>query len=43
MGTVLITLQNQLSAFAADNPHHSSTRRMRMLAMAARALLTQHP
>ncbi|XP_053988599.1 enhancer of mRNA-decapping protein 4 [Hylaeus volcanicus] len=43
MGTVLITLQNQLSAFVTANPNHSSTRRMKMLAMAARALLNQHP
>lgn len=43
MGTVLITLQNQLAAFAANNSNHRSTRRMKMLAMAARALLNQHP
>ncbi|XP_029669673.1 enhancer of mRNA-decapping protein 4 [Formica exsecta] len=43
MGTVLITLQNQLAAFVANNPNHRSTRRMKMLAMAARALLNQHP
>ncbi|XP_076244634.1 enhancer of mRNA-decapping protein 4 homolog Ge-1 isoform X2 [Calliopsis andreniformis] len=43
MGTVLITLQNQLAAFVAANPNHSSIRRMKMLAMAARALLNQHP
>nr|XP_034172470.1 enhancer of mRNA-decapping protein 4 [Osmia lignaria] len=43
MGTVLITLQNQLTAFIAANPNHSSIRRMKMLTMAARALLNQHP
>jgi len=43
MGTVLLTLQNQLAAFVANNPNHRSTRRMKMLAMAARALLNQHP
>ncbi|KZC10882.1 PREDICTED: enhancer of mRNA-decapping protein 4 [Dufourea novaeangliae] len=43
MGTVLMTLQSQLAAFIAANPNHSSTRRMKMLAMAARALLNQHP
>lgn len=43
MGTVLITLQNQLTAFIAANPNHSSVRRMKMLTMAARALLNQHP
>lgn len=43
MGTVLMTLQNQLAAFAASNPNHRSTRRMKMLGMATRALLSQHP
>ncbi|XP_031827294.1 enhancer of mRNA-decapping protein 4 homolog Ge-1 [Nomia melanderi] len=43
MGTVLMNLQSQLSAFIAANPNHNSTRRMKMLAMAARALLNQHP
>ncbi|EZA49038.1 Enhancer of mRNA-decapping protein [Ooceraea biroi] len=43
MGTVLMTLQTQLAAFVASNPAHRSTRRMKMLAMAARALLNQHP
>lgn len=43
MGTVLMTLQTQLAAFVAANPNHSSTRRMKMLAMAARALLNQQP
>ncbi|XP_012532594.1 enhancer of mRNA-decapping protein 4 [Monomorium pharaonis] len=43
MGTVLMTLQNQLAAFVASNPNHRSTRRMKMLAMATRALLNQHP
>ncbi|KAL6266731.1 hypothetical protein P5V15_003567 [Pogonomyrmex californicus] len=43
MGTVLMTLQNQLATFLASNPNHRSTRRMKMLAMAARALLSQHP
>ncbi|XP_076633941.1 enhancer of mRNA-decapping protein 4 homolog Ge-1 isoform X1 [Colletes latitarsis] len=43
MGTVLTTLQNQLAAFAATNSNSISTRRVRMLAMAARALLNQHP
>ncbi|CAK9806176.1 Enhancer of mRNA-decapping protein 4 [Anthophora quadrimaculata] len=43
MGTVLVTLQTQLAAFLVANPNHSSTRRMKMLAMAARALLNQHP
>ncbi|XP_014468232.1 PREDICTED: enhancer of mRNA-decapping protein 4 isoform X2 [Dinoponera quadriceps] len=43
IGTVLITLQNQLGAFLASNPNHRSARRMKMLAMAARALLSQHP
>ncbi|XP_011874946.1 PREDICTED: enhancer of mRNA-decapping protein 4 [Vollenhovia emeryi] len=42
MGTVLMTLQNQLAAFVASNPNHRSTRRMKMLAMATRSLLTQH-
>ncbi|XP_043498767.1 enhancer of mRNA-decapping protein 4 [Polistes fuscatus] len=43
MGTVLMTLQSQLAAFVTANPNHRSTRRMKMLAMAARALLAQHP
>ncbi|XP_011701152.1 PREDICTED: enhancer of mRNA-decapping protein 4 [Wasmannia auropunctata] len=43
MGTVLMTLQNQLATFVASNPNHRSTRRMKMLAMATRALLNQHP
>ncbi|XP_032678141.1 enhancer of mRNA-decapping protein 4 [Odontomachus brunneus] len=43
IGTVLMTLQNQLGAFLASNPNHRSARRMKMLAMAARALLSQHP
>ncbi|KYN07621.1 Enhancer of mRNA-decapping protein 4, partial [Cyphomyrmex costatus] len=43
MGTVLMTLQNQLATFVASNPNHRSTRRMKMLAMATRALLSQHP
>lgn len=43
IGTVLVTLQTQLGAFLASNPNHRSARRMKMLAMAARALLNQHP
>ncbi|XP_018043704.1 PREDICTED: enhancer of mRNA-decapping protein 4 [Atta colombica] len=43
MGTVLMTLQNQLATFVASNPNHRSTSRMKMLAMATRALLSQHP
>ncbi|XP_071625810.1 enhancer of mRNA-decapping protein 4 [Temnothorax longispinosus] len=43
MGTVLMTLQNQIATFVASNPNHRSTRRMKMLAMATRALLNQHP
>lgn len=43
MGTVLMNLQSQLSAFIAANPNHNSIRRMKMLAMAARAFLNQHP
>lgn len=43
MGTVLMTLQTQLATFVAANPSHSSIRRMKMLAMAARALLNQQP
>lgn len=43
MGTVLMTLQNQLATFVTSNPTHRSTRRMKMLAMATRALLSQHP
>lgn len=43
MGTVLMTLQNQLATFVTANPNHRSVRRMKMLAMAARALLSQHP
>lgn len=43
MGTVLMTLQSQLAAFVTANPNHRSARRMKMLAMAARALLNQHP
>ena len=43
MGTVLMTLQSQLAGFLAANPNHNATRRMKMLAMAARALLNQHP
>lgn len=43
MGTVLITLQNQLATFAANNPNHQSARQMRMLGMAAGALLNRHP
>lgn len=43
MGTVLMTLQSQLAAFVAANPSHSSIRRMKMLAMAARALFNQQP
>lgn len=43
MGTVLVTLQTQLATFVTNNPTHRSTRRMKMLAMAARALLNQHP
>ncbi|XP_076751007.1 enhancer of mRNA-decapping protein 4 homolog Ge-1 [Xylocopa sonorina] len=43
MGTVLMTLQTQLAAFVAANPNHGSARRMKMLAMAASALLNQHP
>lgn len=43
VGKVLMTLQNQLAAFVASNPNHRSTRRMKMLAMAARALLNQYP
>lgn len=41
MGTVLMTLQNQIVAFVTANPNHSSIRRMKMLAMATRALLNQ--
>ncbi|XP_048508923.1 enhancer of mRNA-decapping protein 4 isoform X4 [Athalia rosae] len=41
MGTVLLTLQNQLAAFVAANPLHRSARQMKMLAMAAKALRTQ--
>lgn len=43
MGTVLMTLQSQLATFVTANPNHRSSRRMKMLAMAARALLSQHP
>ncbi|XP_043285480.1 enhancer of mRNA-decapping protein 4 [Venturia canescens] len=43
MGTVLLTLQSQLAAFVAANPNHRSTKRMKMLGMAARALLNPHP
>ncbi|XP_024935554.1 enhancer of mRNA-decapping protein 4 isoform X2 [Cephus cinctus] len=43
MGNVLMTLQNQLATFVAANPNHRSARRMKMLAMGARALLNQHP
>ncbi|XP_068975255.1 enhancer of mRNA-decapping protein 4 [Bombus flavifrons] len=43
MGTVLMTLQSQLAAFVAANPSHNSIRRMKMLAMAARALFNQQP
>ncbi|XP_078048281.1 enhancer of mRNA-decapping protein 4 homolog Ge-1 isoform X2 [Augochlora pura] len=39
MGTVLMNLQSQLTTFIAANPNHSSIRRMKMLTMAARALL----
>ncbi|XP_076280591.1 enhancer of mRNA-decapping protein 4 homolog Ge-1 isoform X1 [Lasioglossum baleicum] len=41
MGTVLMNLQSQLAAFIAAYPNHSSNRRMKMLTMAARALLNQ--
>ncbi|OAD54594.1 Enhancer of mRNA-decapping protein 4, partial [Eufriesea mexicana] len=41
MGTVLMTLQNQIVAFITANPNHSSIRRLKMLAMATRALLNQ--
>ncbi|XP_066583483.1 enhancer of mRNA-decapping protein 4 [Prorops nasuta] len=43
MGTVLLTLQNQLATFVTANPNHRSSRRMKMLGMAASALLSQHP
>ncbi|KAG7201645.1 hypothetical protein KM043_004376 [Ampulex compressa] len=43
MGTVLMALHNQLSTFLVANPDHRYTRRMKMLAMAARALLKQYP
>ncbi|XP_012276185.1 enhancer of mRNA-decapping protein 4 [Orussus abietinus] len=43
MGNVLMTLQNQLATFVAANPTHRSARRMKMLAMATGALLSQHP
>ncbi|XP_034937441.1 enhancer of mRNA-decapping protein 4 [Chelonus insularis] len=43
MGAVLITLQTQLSSFINSNPNHRLTRRMKMLSMAARSLLYQHP
>lgn len=43
MGAVLLNLQNQLASFITANPNNRSTRRMKMLAMAARALLIQHP
>ncbi|XP_076383494.1 enhancer of mRNA-decapping protein 4 homolog Ge-1 [Megalopta genalis] len=39
MGTVLMNLQSQLTAFITANPNHNSIRRMKMLTMAARALL----
>lgn len=43
MGTVLMTLQNQLATFVANNPVHRSARHMKMLAMGARSLLNHHP
>ncbi|XP_011302813.1 enhancer of mRNA-decapping protein 4 [Fopius arisanus] len=43
MGTVLMTLQTQLASFVAANPNVRTTKGMKMLAMAARALLlNQH-
>ncbi|KAK0180506.1 hypothetical protein PV327_006138 [Microctonus hyperodae] len=43
MGAVLMTLRTQLAAFIDANPNHRSTNRMKMLTMAARALLLQNP
>ncbi|XP_057331359.1 enhancer of mRNA-decapping protein 4 [Microplitis mediator] len=44
MGAVLMTLQTQLTAFMNGNPLHRLIRRMKMLSMAAQALLNQqHP
>ncbi|XP_015110545.1 enhancer of mRNA-decapping protein 4 [Diachasma alloeum] len=44
MGTVLMTLQTQLASFVTANPNHRTSKSMKMLAMAARALLlNQHP
>ncbi|XP_031786817.1 enhancer of mRNA-decapping protein 4 [Nasonia vitripennis] len=39
MLTVLLTLQNQVAAFITANPNHRSVRRLKMVAMAAHALL----
>ncbi|XP_063993435.1 enhancer of mRNA-decapping protein 4 [Diachasmimorpha longicaudata] len=39
IGTVLMTLQTQLASFITANPNHRTSKGMKMLAMAARALL----
>ncbi|XP_074109863.1 enhancer of mRNA-decapping protein 4 homolog Ge-1 [Cotesia typhae] len=44
MGVVLMTLQTQLTTFMSANPVHRLSKRMKMLSMAAQALLNQqHP
>lgn len=39
MLNILLTLQNQVAAFINTNPNHRSVRRLKMVAMAAQALL----
>ncbi|KAJ8686594.1 hypothetical protein QAD02_022388 [Eretmocerus hayati] len=39
MVNVLLSLQNQVAAFISANPNHRSVRRLKMVAMAAQALL----
>ncbi|XP_046413774.1 enhancer of mRNA-decapping protein 4 [Neodiprion fabricii] len=41
MGTVLMALQSQLTAFITANPIHRSAKQMKMLAMAAKAIRGQ--